>query len=1032
MALAREPDRPVADASAAATLRALERAGPALATADAQQRLLWCTAAFAALFTPPAVAGATLASLLGDAAAARLFAGEPVEHLAVGAVDAAAPWRLQLRDGGIDRVIEASPLAEVRALQARNDDLAARLDMVQTFTRTGVFERDPATLQGRWDRHMFRIWGLPEQPPGSPSPPYGELGTMIVSNGHLRDAFEASLRRPGDHAQRVRILRPDGQLRYLHTQWRVQHDEQGRPRQVLGINTDDTEVYELANRAQRLRAELDAALELGHIAVWRHDLASDRVTMDRRGCEIIGVAYSEQGLPLAEVRERIHPDDRAQTARSAALTLRSGAPSDMEMRYPREGGGWKYVLGRRALHHGPDGKLLGFIGVLLDVTARVEERNRALELTRQLESAAEAARVGLWSARLDGSLPNWNQRIYALFGLPPTLGPLALHEVIDRCVHPDDKARVRHAANDWWRAGAGPIDIEFRILRASDGALRWLVVRGEIRPSADAGQPGHADGVVIDITEQQQTLQRLRDTVERMTLANRALGLATWEADMRSCEVRWDAQMFKLRGVDSAGRLVGRREIAAYLHPDDRDRVMHDQLGRMAEGEPWQGEFRVCHADGQVRWLTSQSVPVLDEQGRERRRIGINWDSTEAHQVGEALRQRERALAEGRAKSQALSRISHELRTPLNAVLGFVQLLRSTEARVDEAMRQRWLSHIDAAGRHLLALIDGVLELSRAEATGGAGLALRAVPLAPLVEATLPLLAGEARAHRVELQCGALDGAVLADAVRLRQVLINLLSNAIKYNRPGGQVQLWSSRRGGQWALHVADAGQGIAPEHLQQAFEPFNRLGAEAGAVPGSGIGLAIVKVLVEQMGGTVQAQSRPGQGSEFSVWLPEAGDDDALPGPAGAAGLPAEPAQPALAQPPATPPARLPPARLLYIEDNPVNALLIRELLADHPDVELQVAETGRAGVQRARDWRPELILVDLQLPDIDGHAVLQALRADPATAGIRCVVLSANATPDDVQAARAAGFADYWTKPIDFDRFLHGLASQLGRPI
>jgi hypothetical protein len=1004
-------------------LDALGQADLALAAADAQGRLLWCTPAFAGLFSPPAGPGQRLSALLGEADGARLAAGQPVEHERADASGVPVPWRLHVRGGdGATRVISAEPLAELRALQLRNERLQERLSLVQSFTDTGVFERDPRSMRGHWDAQMYRIWGLPERPADAESPRYDEISQMILSEDREQHGFANSLKQAGEHAQRVRIRRPDGQLRHLHTRWKVLHDAQGLPQRVLGINTDDTEIYELANRAERLRTELDVALDLGHIAVWRHDLATDRLVLDRRGCEVIGVPFSEQGVPLAEARQRIHPDDRELPEASAALTLRTGAPSDMELRYPREGGGWKHVMLRRALQRSPDGTLLGFIGVLLDVTDRVESSRRALDLARRLEAAAEAARVGLWSTELGSKLPNWNQRMYALFGLDPRDGPLALDDWLTRCVHPDDIVRVRHSVTRWWQAGKDGIEIEFRILRPSDGALRWLTVRGEVRRGADEDQPRHAEGVAIDITERQQTLRQLRETIERMTLTNRALGLGTWEGDGDTGEIRWDAQMFRLRGVESAPRVVSQEEIASYLHPDDRATVMAAQVNRMRDGEPWHAEIRVLHPDGQVRWITSQSVPLLDEHGREVRRIGVNWDSTESRIAAEAVRQRERVLAESQAKSQALSRISHELRTPLNAVLGFVQLLRDSEGPVDEGKRQRWLAHIDEAGRHLLALIDDVLELSRAEG-GERQVSRHAVTLAPFVAATLPLVASDAQARQVELQCGALDGVVLADPVRLRQVLINLLSNAIKYNRPGGKVRLWAEPRGDQLALRVADTGHGIEPERLRHAFEPFNRLGAEATAIEGSGIGLAIVKVLVEHMGGSVEVQSQLGMGSEFIVCLPAASgpmrvDETTAPAP--------------LAAPPARPVPTGPPARLLYIEDNPVNALLVRELLASRPGVVLQVAETGRSGVQQAIQWQPDLILVDLQLPDIDGHAVLRALRDDPATAAIRCVALSANATPADVQSARAAGFADYWTKPIHFDRFLQDLGALLDRPL
>ena len=827
-----------------------------------------------------------------------------------------------------------------------------------------------------------------------------------------------------------------------------QRIDPGWPLRTLGTNTDDTEVYEQANRAEQLRTELDAALALGHIGLWRQALGSERVLFDARGREIIGVPYDERGVALTDARARIHPDDRPQAAASLAATLRTGLPSDMAMRYPKPGGGWKHVLLRRALQRSPDGAPLGFIGVLLDVTERVEQDAKAHESNRRLEAATEAARIGLWSTEYGSPLPNWNRRMYTLLGLDPQAGSLALDDWITRCVHADDRARVRHTLVSWWQArpaaGPGAVEIEFRIQRPSDGAPRWLLLRGELGHDSVGGLGRRAEGVAIDITEQQQVLRQLRQTVERMTLTRTAVGLGTWEADRGHQQIHWDAQMFRLRGIESPARVVSREEIAACLHADERGAVMAAQAGRLLDGEPWHTEFRVLRPDGQVRWITSHSVPVYDERGSEDRRIGVNWDSTEAHVAAEALRQRERALAESQAKSQAMSRISHELRTPLNAVLGFAQLLRLRQGDVDQ--HAAWLAHIDAAGRHLLALIDDVLELSTAEA-GELRMTRQAVALAPFVEATLPLVAADARAAGIDLHCGPVSGLVLADPVRLRQVLLNLLCNAIKYNRPGGEVQLSAVPDGQAVLIRVADTGLGIVPERLPHAFEPFNRLGAEASGIEGSGIGLAIVKVLVEQMGGSVQASSRPGQGSEFAVRLPAApvgepikalvdgltggltdGPTDGLAGDPAAAPVAGTTAAASAAQPQPQPA----PAQLLYIEDNEVNALLVCELLANRPAVQLEVAVNGLAGVQRARALQPDLILVDMLLPDIDGHAVLRALQADPRTAHIRCVALSANATPADLQAARAAGFVDYWTKPIHFDQFLRDLGTLLGRTL
>ena len=232
-----------------------------------------------------------------------------------------------------------------------------------------------------------------------------------------------------------------------------------------------------------------------------------------------------------------------------------------------------------------------------------------------------------------------------------------------------------------------------------------------------------------------------------------------------------------------------------------------------------------------------------------------------------------------------------------------------------------------------------------------------------------------------------------ADATRLKQVLVNLLTNAIKYNRPGGSVHLDTALEAGSVLIRVSDDGMGMNSRQQADAFEPFNRAGAEREGIEGTGIGLTIVRALVEGMGGRIDVRSTPGVGSVFEVRLDAAG----VPGP-----------------------SALPARRLLYIEDNPVNVLIVSELVRRRPGIEFVSTPDGASGVARATQTLPALTLVDMQLPDIDGLEVLARLRANPRTAGLRVVALSANAIPADIQRALQAGFDDYWTKPLDFKVF------------
>jgi signal transduction histidine kinase len=387
--------------------------------------------------------------------------------------------------------------------------------------------------------------------------------------------------------------------------------------------------------------------------------------------------------------------------------------------------------------------------------------------------------------------------------------------------------------------------------------------------------------------------------------------------------------------------------------------------------------------------------------------VSRNYDElTRANlELREARAEAERA---NREKSAFLSRMSHELRTPLNAILGFAQLLEM-DAETDD--QQESLRHIVRAGRHLLELINEILDIARIE-SGNLTLSLEPVEAGDAFREAVALVRPLADERGITVsEASWPDGNeyVTADRQRLKQVLLNLLSNAIKYNATGGSVML-SIEPGelGKCRLNVTDTGRGIAAEHLRRLFTPFDRLGAENADVEGTGIGLALSRSLVEMMGGAVGVESALGRGSTFWVDLPVAEDELAR----------AEPAMrdPSLAASPSRE-SRI----VLCIEDNLSSLRLLERVIELRPPVRLLTALQGSLGIDLARQHRPDLILLDLNLPDVHGHEVLQRLRADPVTSGIPVVVLSADATPGQIARLLDAGARDYLTKPIDVQRCL-----------
>jgi PAS domain S-box-containing protein len=757
--------------------------------------------------------------------------------------------------------------------------------------------------------------------------------------------------------------------------------------------------------------QLRLAVDLGNLAVWRHDLKSNRIHFNEQADRVLDITSRREGLALEEVRARVHPDDLQRVLDAARSALESALPVDVEARFRRSDGSWRHVLTRRVARRDADGTPQEIVGVSLDVTDRTERSRSAVELSQRLEIATHAAGLGIFSRDVATEEGEWNAEMFRITGRDPALGVPSRDEWVQTIVHPDDHATTRLAREALLESPQGHHEQQYRIIRP-DGDVRWVMNRAR-----RVLQDGHVKiyGITIDITDRVHTENALRRANERVALTARSVGMGTWELDPASGETTWDDAMFRLRGLEPQVEAPTADERRTMVHPDDREFVEQVLRDAVAGSRSAAYEFRVVWPDGTVRWLASRSSPLPGTDGRSKRYIGINWDITERVQAESERHERVLAQRESEAKSRFLARMSHELRTPLNAVLGFAQLLQLDDGSSTPGERRHRVDHIRSAGEHLLSLINEVLDLSSLD-TGQVRLEFKPVPMRDVVSEALPLVTPMAESYGVRLVTGPIEGVAWGDRTRLRQVLINLLSNAVKYNRRGGQAHIETRCAGARVLLTVSDTGRGLSAEQRGHLFEPFNRLGIESEGIEGTGIGLAIVKALIDRMHGSIAVRSEPGIGSSFEVSLPR-------PDPSRAAATPAPEPAASLARIQSS-------GQLLYIEDNPINVMVVEELVASRSGLRIVSESSGEQGVARALALRPDLILVDMQLPDIDGFEVLRRLRLQPETAATPCVVLSANAMPDNIARALQAGFAGYWTKPIDFSGFLASIENLLTR--
>ena len=448
----------------------------------------------------------------------------------------------------------------------------------------------------------------------------------------------------------------------------------------------------------------------------------------------------------------------------------------------------------------------------------------------------------------------------------------------------------------------------------------------------------------------------------------------------------------------------------SFVHPEDRGRTAAETAKLMTGEQTVRFDNRYRHRDGSYRWLEWTATPDLDRNLIYASARDVTEQIRLEAELRDATAQSKRA---NQAKSEFVSRMSHELRTPLNAILGFAQLLQLDGLNPEQSDS---VDQILTAGHHLLDLINEVLDLAKIE-SGHLSYSLEPVELDEVMREACDLIQPLATDGGIELRHQPLDRPsvyVRADRRRLAQVLLNLMANAVKFNRDGGSVTLAARETGlDRIRVSVSDTGMGIPAERIDQVFEPFVRID-DHDEIEGTGLGLALVKGFVEAMGSEIHVESEHGTGTTFSFDLPlEAAPDELLelvdldqdPGTQGSG-------------------ART----ILYVEDNLANLRLIERVLARREDVKLISTMLGNMAVDLAIQHLPDLILLDLDLPDVPGDDVLRRLQAEVDTRNIPVIVVSADASPTHAKRLLATGAADYLTKPIDVRRFLRVLDRNL----
>lgn len=889
-----------------------------------------------------------------------------------------------------------------------------QLEQAQAVAKLGSWHLDLRTGRLDWSPQVYALFDIePSRFAGT----YEAFLALVHPDDRdaVNQAYERSLRTREPYDLEHRLLLPDGRIKWVEERCESEFDADGRPLRSHGTVQDVTERHLRDAELRRFRHMVERAPQ----EVWLTDAQLRVRYANQAAAASLGYTQDELiGMSVADLDVRGEAPVLEQVRRTRGMLKSGGTTPPVEVEHRARDG----RIVPKELHASiieVDGEVLG-CAFLQDITERRRVRAAQMASEAQLRAALDA--YPGWVACADEQLRYVyvNEQFALAVGLPVEriLGRTTA-DIRGPKVHAELVEIVR-------RMLAGErVELERRYLDA-DGVERTYWVQYRVTGDAAAGNL-RLYAFATDIGEMRRIQLRLATVLE-------STGIGAWEWEAHEDHLEFSAEVSRILGFDPSELPANPAPwVMQRIHPQDRP-VRKAHFVRLMAGEipGLTCEFRVLHKDGRWIWVQERvRTVVASDSGRPVRVVGTTQDISTLKAQDEQLRtlnaeletrieQRTHALAEAKAqaeranaaKSDFLSQMSHELRTPLNAIIGFSQLLELAPLAPAQATQVR---EVLRAGRHLLDLINEILDLATVE-SGRVPLRAEPVSLAEVTEECLQMMRPVAHREGVVIEAIAEpdDTVVRADRGRLKQVLLNLLSNAIKYNRRGGRVVVEHHGTDDAFGeLQVSDTGAGLTPAQLPHLFEPFERFDAARSGIEGTGIGLSVSKRLVELMGGRIGARSEPGQGSTFWVRLPAA-EGDAVAA-----------VQQAVAQarmPGPTPASALARQKVLYVEDNLPNQQLMQDLLATRGDLELIVTDDPQQALSIACERSPALVLLDIQLPGIDGYELLSLMRSRGVTVPV--IAVSANAMPRDLERGRAAGFVEYLTKPLDLRRVLEAV--------
>lgn len=929
-------------------------------------------------------------------------------------------WRWVLSQG---RVVERSALGDPLRLIGTISDISAEkaaeeriherellLREAQKIAQLGYWTLDAGDRSIRWSDETHRIFGV------SLGEFDGSFEAFLAAvhpddRAHVHEAYVTSVDAGASDYEVVHRLvrRNDGQVRHVFERCVHERDPSGALTRSIGIVQDITErvraMEELEAAGVRLR-EANERLEQ-RVADRTRELERQAAALEA-SLEAVGIHHEGRWVYRNEAFTELFGTVDAHEPWSALFepAESDGAPFDVSTNAgvwtghaAARGTGGRHFEADVEVSHLSDGST---VTVVRDVTEHQRALRNLAEREARYRGLMEGGSDAILTATVDGRIVEANRRAETLLGYhPDALAGMTLDELWHEDAQPEGPSIAS-------RIATREVDSESDVaLLRGDGSTCYADVTTNVIDLE--GGP-----LVIvslrDATGRRESERKLVELSDQLAMSLEAGKIGRWSYDLRTGQLSWDERMYELYGLTPE---VFRPTYSAWLElvvPADREPLHEAFQVAVAELHPFDARFDARTADGTVKVIQTKAMILASETGEAERVFGINYDISSLVERERTLEQINRQLeAATRQKDEFLANMSHELRTPLNAILGMSESLAlGVYGPLDERQKHA-LSRVEESGKHLLSLINDVLDLAKIEA-GRLELTLESVHVAALGASVLRLMepAAEAKGIRLRSSFDPTAPTISADPRRLRQVLLNLLSNALKFTEAGGEIALSTEAdlERGRLNVHVVDTGEGISLEAQAKLFKPFSQLESTlTKRHGGTGLGLSIVKRLVEMHGGEVALESAPGRGSTFSVslpWSPLRSDAPPSSRPEGSSSA----VTASLTAPPA--------ARVLVVEDNENNVILLRDFLTNE-GYEVVVARTGTEGVARAESADFDVILMDVQMPEMDGFEATRRIRRLPKHRGTAIIALTSFAMPGDRDKCLAAGMSDYMAKPL-----------------